>query len=273
MNHIIASKEYVIKKMVEFGAKPSKKWGQNFLIDDGVASAIVKSLAFESKKRVLEIGPGLGALSSHLVNSGSSIDLLEIDSTMAAHLQNEFKFDTNVKVICADVLKSDISGYDYIIGNLPYYITTPIIEKVLANASAESSFVAMVQREVYPRIIAKLGSEEYGPLSIIISYLGSVRQVLKVSKYSFLPAPHVDSLVFKIDFRKDLDRKFANKLIRVTKGMFLLRRKTIMNNLLSYTNDKEKSIRILEDLKTPANKRPEELPLSFYVGLAQLLTD
>lgn len=271
IDHPIANKEYVIKTMVEITAKPLKKWGQNFLIDDKVAEAIVKSIDLDAKKRVLEIGSGLGALSYHLVKSKAHVDLLEIDPLLSEHLRKVFRNDSGVTVITQDVLKTNLSGYDVIVGNLPYYITTPIIEQVLDVASTTSTFVAMVQKEAYPRINAKLGNESYGPLSILISYLGKVKMVSKVSKVCFLPTPHVDSLVFKIDFRKDIDPVFTKELTKVVKGLFRLRRKTILNNLYGYLGDKEKAAELLLKLNTPINKRPEELPLSFYVSLTQLL--
>jgi 16S rRNA (adenine1518-N6/adenine1519-N6)-dimethyltransferase len=272
MIHPIANKEYVIKKMVELAAHPLKKWGQNFLIDDKVATDIVSSLKITGKNSVLEIGPGLGALSFHLAQTPATIDLLEIDPIFSSHLKALFEGKENVHVIQGDVMKTDLSAYDKIIGNLPYYITTPIIEEVLDHANHIQCFVAMIQKEVYPRVVAKLGDDEYGPLSIMVSYLGKVSQVRKVSKVAFLPVPHVDSIVFQIEFRPDINPDFARRLNKTIKGLFLLRRKTILNNLGGFVGGKEKAAELLEKLGIAPNKRPEELPLSFYVELTRLLS-
>ncbi len=271
MQPAIASKEFVVKKMVELGAHPLKKWGQNFLIDETIAKEIVFALKINPFDKVLEIGPGLGSLSEWLSKSEARIDLLEIDPLFCEHLKTTFKPNNKVNVIAGDVMKTKLSGYNKIIGNLPYYLTTPILERILENASTLETFVAMVQKEVYPRLVAKLGDEEYGPLAILYSYAATIGVVRKVSKVAFLPVPHVDSLVFKVEFRKDLDPFFLNKLSSVTKTLFLLRRKTILNNLGGLVGGKEKALVLLEKLKTEPQKRPEELPLSFYVSLTELL--
>ncbi len=271
MQPAIASKEFVVKKMVELGAHPLKKWGQNFLIDETIAKDIVFALKIKAEERVLEIGPGLGSLSEWLAKSEARVDLLEIDPLFCEHLKSTFKGNNRVQIIPGDVMKTNLSAYDKLIGNLPYYLTTPILERVLENAATLQTFVAMVQKEVYPRLVAKLGDEEYGPLSILYSYVSQVSVVRKVSKVAFLPVPHVDSLVFKVDFRQGIDSVFLNKLISITKTLFLLRRKTILNNLGGIVGGKEKAMVLLEKLKTEPQKRPEELPLAFYVSLTELL--
>ncbi len=271
MQPAIASKEFVVKKMVELGAHPLKKWGQNFLIDETIAKEIVFALKINPLDKVLEIGPGLGSLSEWLSKSEASVDLLEIDPLFCDHLKTTFRTHKKLNVISGDVMKTKLSSYNKIIGNLPYYLTTPILERILENASTLETFVAMVQKEVYPRLVAKLGDEEYGPLAILYSYAATISIVRKVSKVAFLPVPHVDSLVFKVEFRKDLDPLFLNKLSSITKTLFLLRRKTILNNLGGLVGGKEKALVLLEKLKTEPQKRPEELPLSFYVSLTELL--
>lgn len=271
MRPSIASKEFVVKKMVELGAHPLKKWGQNFLIDETIAKDIVFALKIKQNDRVLEIGPGLGSLSEHLAQSGAKINLLEIDPLFCDHLTKTFASQESVKIIQGDVMKTNLSSYNKILGNLPYYITTPILEKVLENSPNMETFVAMVQKEVYPRVVAKLGDEEYGPLSILFSYAGQVSTVRKVSKVAFVPVPHVDSQVFKVEFRKDLDSAFLKRLTALTKNLFLLRRKTILNNLGGLVGGKEKALDLLGKLNVEPQKRPEELPLSFYVSLTELL--
>lgn len=271
MNIAIASKEFVVKKMVEIGAHPLKKWGQNFLIDETMSKDLVSALKIEKNDRVLEIGPGLGALSEHLAASNGKVTLLDIDPLFCEHLRKTFATYPNLEVVQGDVMKYDLSPFNKVIGNLPYYLTTPILEKTLEHASHLSCFVGMVQKEVFPRVIAKLGDEEYGPLSILYSYVGQISIVRKVSKVNFIPVPHVDSLVFKVDFRKDLDPVFLKKLTSVTKNLFLLRRKTILNNLGGLVGGKEKALDLLGKLNIEPQKRPEELPLSFYVSLTELL--
>lgn len=272
MRIAIASREYVIKKMVELGAHPLKKWGQNFLVDEAIAKEIVFATKISKTDRVLEVGPGLGALSEYIAQTGAQIDLLDIDPLFCEHLRKTFSQNPSIHVILGDVMKFDLSQYNKIFGNLPYYLTTPILERVIENIGQIQSLTAMIQKEAYPRLIAKLGDEDYGPLSILYAYVGQISLVRKVSKVHFLPAPHVDSLVFKVDFRPNLDPIFVRKLASTTKNLFLLRRKTILNNLSGMVGGKEKASVLLNKLGIDFKKRPEELSLQFYVALSELLS-
>ncbi len=270
----IASKEYVINKLAVYDVKAEKKYGQNFLIDDALALKIVEALQVSDGDEIIEIGPGLGALSSHLAEMPNNLYLVELDPVMAEHLKSEFT-NENVFVINEDILRYKFSNHTNplrVIGNLPYYITTAIIEMLLIENSKISKMVLMVQKEAFDRLVAKKGSKEYGPISIFIEYLGGAKTINKVSRHAYVPEPHVDSLVFSIEINKKRIVKNEKKFFEITKALFLMRRKTILNNLTAYLQNKTQAQEILTILKVDYLKRPEELGLEFYIELAERLS-
>mgnify|MGYP004668047981 FL=1 len=265
---MISSKEYVIKTMVRLLANPKKKFSQNFLIDYQTVIKTVDALKGESKT-IIEIGPGLGALSEEIVNRDYFLYAYEIDQTMVNHLENYFKNKSNFHVIQGDFLKQDLK-YDELISvvsNIPYSLTTPIIEKVILLPLQIESFVFMVQKEVGLRIMAKKGSKDYSPLSIFLSYLGKMEVVNKVSRDKFLPSPNVDSIVLKLTFNKNRDYQKEKKLYQLLNNSFRMRRKTLYNNLHNIENIKE----ILFRCNIKENARPEELELNDYLKILELI--
>ncbi len=254
---MIASKEYVINKLNEQSLFPKKKYGQNFLIDEKVVKIIIESLDIKSDDVIYEIGPGLGALSELLAEFKVPLYLYDIDENMVEHLKTTFSIYPYVQVILKDFLKVKQNHHvNKIIGNLPYYITTPLIEHVLLNYEFDA-FVFMVQSEVLDRLVAKPKTKEYGPLSIIIEQMYDFKRVCKASKNCFYPIPHVDSSVFKITPKNIKDDK--KEYYKFLKSMFAKRRKTILNNLSDYLNSKEKALFLLNELEIDILKRPEEL--------------
>ena len=265
---MISSKEYVIKTMVSLLANPKKKFSQNFLIDYQTVIKTVDALKGESKT-IIEIGPGLGALSEEIVNRNYLLYAYEIDKTMVNHLENYFKNKSNFHVIQGDFLKQDLK-YDELISvvsNIPYSLTTPIIEKVILLSLQIESFVFMVQKEAGLRIMAKKGSKDYSPLSIFLSYLGKMEVVNKVSRDKFLPSPNVDSIVLKLTFIKNRDYQKEKKLYQLLNNSFRMRRKTLYNNLHNIENIKE----ILFRCNIKENARPEELELNDYLKILELI--
>lgn len=268
----VASKEYVLKHLNVYDVKALKKYGQNFLVDDKLAKEIVDSISDGENKTLIEIGPGLGALTYHLLNKQGKKILVEIDKVMAEHLSRQIN-DENIDIVCQDFLKynlENIQGDIVVLANLPYYVTTEIVEKLI-KCPKVTQMTLMVQKEAYQRLVAPINTKEYSPLSIFIEYLGGAKVLKKVSRHSYIPEPHVDSLVFQINVNKRKQSNNEQDFYKITKAMFLMRRKTILNNLTSYVKDKDKAISLLKVLNCNENMRPEQLDLDFYLRLTDLI--
>lgn len=268
----VASKEYVLKHLNVYDVKALKKYGQNFLVDDKLAKEIVNSISDGENKTLIEIGPGLGALTYHLLNKQGKKILVEIDKVMAEHLSRQIN-DENIDIVCQDFLKYNLENIQdeiIVLANLPYYVTTEIVEKLI-KCPKVTQMTLMVQKEAYQRLVAPINTKEYSPLSIFIEYLGGAKVLKKVSRHSYIPEPHVDSLVFQINVNKRKQSNNEQDFYKITKAMFLMRRKTILNNLTSYVKDKDKAINLLKVLNCNENMRPEQLDLDFYLRLTDLI--
>lgn len=249
----------------------SKDLGQNFLINEILAAKIVRGIDPNNGEQILEIGSGFGSLSYFLVRYGTAITLLDIDPKIIAFLSEQFGEMSNVKIIQESILKHDVSTYDKIIGNLPYYITSETIEYCLLNSYRAKSMVFMIQKEVLSRLISKPKQDGYGPLAILVSFLGEAKRVFNVGRSNFVPAPKVDSVVVEINMKQDIDHETARQLHKITNSLFHHRRKTIRNNLTLYLKSSEKADRLIAELGVDGSKRPEELDLSFYLRLIKQL--
>ncbi len=267
---MIADKDNVMTLLENKQLFPSKRLGQNFLISAEIASKAVEALAISDQDEVVEIGSGLGALSEFIIAYQVPTQLYEIDAKMVEHLLDAFKNCSWLKVHHQDFLKAKIDKENekLVIGNLPYYITTPILEKVLMEIPFKR-FVFMVQAEVEERLMAKIGSKEYGPLAIILSTCYEIIQICKAPRQAFYPVPHVDSVIFKITPVKRIEKQ--KQFYQFLKTMFKMRRKTILNNLHSLVHDKEEALSILNRCGIEMNKRPEELSKEDYLKLWKAL--
>lgn len=263
---MIASKEYVMNKCNEYSIFPSKRYGQNFLIQEEPVLLATSALEIEKQDVILEIGPGLGALSEVIKDHQVETHLFDIDPNMVMHLKKTFSPFPWMHVHQEDFLKTSWQGRCKIIGNLPYYITTPLIEHVLLHFDC-AIFVFMVQQEVENRLFAKKGTKEYGPLSLLIEATCDYQKVLKVHRTAFYPIPHVDSMIFKLTKKQAMDISFY----RFLNLMFSMRRKTIFNNLLKYVSDKEKAKEYLEKANILSSTRPEDLSLTEFQTLYQVI--
>lgn len=275
---IIASKEYVIKRMTELMINPKKKFSQNFLTSYEVVKESVDSLHLESEDVIIEIGPGLGALTQELLNRGNQVYAYDIDLDMVNHLKEVFKGYSNFHLFNQDFMKTDLSSFEgkkvKVISNVPYNLTTPIIEKIVTSSIDVKVFEFMVQKEVYDRIKAKKGSKDYAPLNIFIEYVGNLSIVKKVTKDKFIPCPNVDSVVLKIEFNKErVNKEVEKEFFKVTKACFVQRRKTIQNNLNQYLNNKDKTKEILSIASIEENVRGEQLELKDYLKLSEIILD
>ena len=245
----------------------NKSLGQNFLVNSDAAQRIVNLLDIKKDDKILEIGAGLGSLSFYLSQSDSNVELIDIDERMLMFLNEQFGAKENVTVKRQNILKYDIKGFNKIIGNLPYYITTSIIEKLLLDATNCERIVLMTQKEVYPKLLEKNKS----PLSLFLNYIADISSPIDVGRNNFAPVPHVDSVVFVLTPNKNMKNEGNKELFKIMKQLFLLRRKNILNNLTNLVKNKEKAREILEKMKIDTNKRPEELPIEFYINLLKML--
>ena len=221
-----------------FNLRPSKRLGQNFLIDAAVVRAIVKAADVMLGSRVLEIGPGIGTLTQGLAEAGAQVTAVELDKKLPAVLAETLKGYDNVRLVHGDILKVNIPtimGNEpfTVVANLPYYITTPIIMALLEKHLPITSLVTMVQKEVAQRMVARPGSKIYGSLSVAVQYYTQPTIVLDVPPRAFIPAPEVDSVVIACHVREKpaVTVKDEAKFFRAVKAAFGQRRKTLPNAL------------------------------------------
>ena len=259
-------KDY-FEKIKSYKLIANKSLGQNFLINPQVAAKIVSLLNIKEEDSILEIGAGLGSLSYFLAKSPAKSQLIDVDERMLMFLDEEFKDAKNIEVKRQNILKHELNGFNKIIGNLPYYITSGIIEKLLLDAKDAEAIVLMTQKEVYPKLL----SSNKSPLSLFLNYVADVSSPIDVGRNNFAPVPHVDSVVFVLTPNRNIKNEENKKLFKVMKQLFLLRRKNILNNLSNLVKNKEKAREILEKMGIDSNKRPEELPIEFYINLLKML--
>jgi 16S rRNA (adenine1518-N6/adenine1519-N6)-dimethyltransferase len=234
----IARRETTMHILKAFGIHMSKKLGQNFLIDERIVANIVGAAGIEPGDTVLEIGPGIGTLTQGLAEAGARVVAVELDRHLIGVLGKTLEGYDNVRIIHGDILKIDISREIMtdtykVVANLPYYITTPIIMKLLEERLPVSILVTMVQKEVAERMVAKPGGKEYGALSVAVQYYTEPSIVQDVPPASFMPPPAVDSAVIRCVVRSEPPVQITDEKLffRVVKAAFGQRRKTLSNAL------------------------------------------
>lgn len=256
--------------------KFKKYFGQNFLKDEGILNKITSLSDIKEDSLVVEIGCGSGELTKKLVNNFDYVLGYEIDKELSHYLE---KIDAkNLKVIYDDFLKRDVKEdiknikYKklYVISNLPYYITTPIIEKLILDKLDIYRIIIMVQKEVGDRISAKPNSKEYNSLSIFINYNYDVKKILNVSRHSFIPSPKVDSVVLKLS-KKVVKNKPINEnhFYELVRESFKFKRKTLKNNLGSYNFDIIN--KYFKENNIPVNVRAEQLSIENFIDISNAL--
>lgn len=257
--------------------KAKKSFGQNFLKDKNIINKIVSSIDFTDKDLVIEIGPGKGALTNVLKENKARVIAFEIDERMHEYL-DKIECD-NVKVIYEDILKVNLSNilssytYNklYVIANLPYYITTPIIEKLMFLDINIDQMTVMVQNEVADRFCAKAGTSNYGMMTVLLNYKYNLTKLFVVSKHCFDPSPKVESAVvnFKLKDAKEYQNIDIDNIKKLTSLAFSHKRKTLKNNL---GNDLFNSIQdILSNHGYDSNVRAEQIPFDVYVEISNKL--
>lgn len=252
--------------------KAKKSLGQNFLQDEVILKNIADSIKTNPNDIIIEIGPGKGALTKHLKNKNSYLICYEIDNRMQEILNNYE--DEKTKIIYQDFLKSNITNdikdinYDniYIIANIPYYITTPIIKHVI-NLPKLKSMSLLVQKEVAERFTAKINSKAYNSLTVYLNYYFNITYLFDVSKNAFKPVPNVDSAVVNFT-KKTINYNLVNEelFFKLVNDAFKMKRKTLKNNLKGYDWTKIKSV--LDRNNLSENIRAEEISLELFIDIA-----
>lgn len=266
-----------------------KSFGQNFLTDTNILQKIVDTAEIDENVNVIEIGPGIGALTEFLAENAAEVMTFEIDERLVPILADTLQEFENVKIINEDILKSDLQVRIKefanpelpikVVANLPYYITTPILMHLIESRIPFSEFVVMMQREVADRISAQPNSKSYGSLSIAVQYYMTAKVAFIVPRTVFVPAPNVDSAILKM-VRRDqpaVGVKDDAFFFKVSKASFTHRRKTLWNNLTSYfgkSNEvKTKLESALDNAELSPSVRGEALDLQEFARLADSLYD
>lgn len=259
-------------------ANIKKHFGQNFLLDQNILSKIVSSANIQNQN-VIEIGPGLGALTEKLLRDAKKVVSYEIDNEMVAILKQRINND-NLTIVNQDFLKADLKTdiQNYfnneeviLVANLPYYITTPILLKVLETTSHIKKMVVMMQKEVAQRFVGKPSTKDYNSLSVLIQYLTDVKVVMDVAPSCFYPQPDVDSTVLLIERKQTCLPVTINYeyFIKFNRNIFAQRRKTIYNNIKNaYSFNKEQLEEVLYNNNVLPNARAESLSVEQIVQLA-----
>lgn len=274
---VIEETRFLMKK---YGIKANKSLGQNFLINEDALESIVQSADISKKDLIIEIGPGLGTLTKYLLEKAGKVVCIEIDNKMISILKDRFSLYNNFEIINKDVLKVDLSklisekkGKDTIlnvkiVANLPYYITTPIIMKLLEDKLDIESITVMVQKEVADRLIAIPGEKLAGAITYTVYYYCESKKIMEVRSDSFIPEPEVTSEIIKLKVRKkpvvyvEDERLFFN----IIKSAFMQRRKTLINSLTNnhiFESKKDGEI-ILNELDFDLNIRAENLSIQDF---------
>lgn len=262
----------------ERGFHPSKRLGQSFLIDQGTAGRIVSASGLMAGESCLEIGPGLGALTAALAGSAGALAAVEVDARLAELLRDEYADTPSIRIIHADFLKIDLArlleelgGRARVVANIPYSITTPIIERLLAHKDGLSGVTLLVQKEVAERITATPGSGAYSSLSVFCAYHAEARIAFGVSRNLFWPVPEVDSSVLTLTPKKaELEDEEEQAFFQILRSAFGQRRKTVLNTLSSGLDIPKDALgAIIGKAGISPGARAEELSLEDYKRLAR----
>ncbi len=252
-----------------------KSLGQNFLIDNNVLNNIANVINVSEDDLVIEIGPGQGALTKYLKNKNCYLLCYEVDKDLTKYLDN--LENNKTKIIYQDILKSnikeDIKDIKYnnlfIVGNLPYYITTPIIKYLISQNLNIKEMIFMVQEEVANRFSAKPNSKDYGSITLYLQYYFNITKLFKVSKYAFNPVPKVESAIIKLEKRNKILDVNKDKYFKLINDSFNQKRKTLKNNLKDY--DFNKILDVLEKYDLHENVRAEEISEEIFVNICNIL--
>lgn len=285
MENLYEKTKFILKK---YKLSANKSLGQNFLINDSVVDKIVESSDITKEDLVIEIGPGLGNLTEFLLEKAGKVIAIELDERMLEILNDRFSLYDNFEIINQDVLKVDLSNLIKcnkkgeikkvkIVANLPYYITTPIIMKLLEDKLDIETITVMVQKEVADRLIAIPGEKMSGAITYCVYYYATSESITIVENDSFIPEPEVNSEVIKLNIRKDnpvnlLDEQVFFKIIKTS---FMQRRKTLINALVNggILKSKEMAKELFDVLQLDYNTRGETLSLEKFAEISNYIVE
>ena len=284
MNTLSKTKQILNKYQIS----ANKRFGQNFLIDDNILQNIVDVSNLNKDELVVEIGPGLGNLTEYLINEAGHVLLIEIDKNMIDILNDRFSGVQNYSLINQDILKVNLDDIIEdlentlnkkfkavkVVANLPYYITTPILFKLLQDSKRVSDIVVMVQKEVAERMVANYKTKDYGILTVMVEYLSEAEIKIIVPNSSFIPAPNVTSAVIKLTKNKRYECLDEKVLFELIHSAFAQRRKKIVNSLVDknfHNLSKEELVNILNKLEIKETARAEELKITDFIDIVELI--
>ncbi|MDR0852847.1 MAG: 16S rRNA (adenine(1518)-N(6)/adenine(1519)-N(6))-dimethyltransferase RsmA [Clostridiales Family XIII bacterium] len=260
----------------EFGFNYSKSLGQNFLTDRNIIENIADALELSGQENVVEIGAGAGAMTTVLSERAGEVFAIEIDRRMIPVLENVTEGLSNVRILNEDFLKIDGGSLPHkykLVGNLPYYITTPIIAKVLEDPliPMPEQMVFMMQKEVGERLMSPSGKKSYGAISVLVQYYCEVSKVCSVPRTVFVPSPNVDSIVLSFVPKKGLsdDADVVRQMFAIVKAGFSMRRKTLRNSLASLGLSEEVLLSALSSADISPERRAETLSPDDFLRLAK----
>lgn len=284
MENILEETRFIMKK---YNIRANKNLGQNFLISEDVVDKIVGCSKISKEDLVIEIGPGLGTLTKFLLEEAGKVICIELDNKMLDILKDRFALYDNFEIINDDVLKVNLRNLIKtekekgkiknvkIVANLPYYITTPIIMKLLEEELELESITVMIQKEVADRLIAIPGQKNTGAITYSVYYYATSEDILEVPNNSFIPEPEVTSKVIKLNIRKDniVNPKDKEKMFKIIKCAFMQKRKTLLNSLTNNKifENKKQGMEVLNLLNINENARPEELTLEQFEKISDNL--
>ena len=285
MENLYNKTKFILKK---YNISANKSLGQNFLINDSVVDKIVESAEITKNDLVIEIGPGLGNLTEFLLEKAGKVIAIELDQRMLEILNDRFSLYDNFEIINEDVLKVNLNELisknknseiknAKIVANLPYYITTPIIMKLLEEKLDIETITVMVQKEVADRLIAIPGEKLSGAITYSVYYYATSENVTIVENNSFIPEPEVDSEVIKLSIRKNPPVKLLdeNQFFKTVKASFMQRRKTLINALVNggILKSKQDAKKLFDDLNMNYNTRGESLSIEMFAEISNYIVN
>ena len=286
MENILEETRFIMKK---YGIKANKSLGQNFLINSEVVESIVNSSEISEDDMVIEIGPGLGTLTKYLLEKAGKVLCIELDTRMIKILEDRFNVYENFEVINQDVLKVNLNEIIKenkkdgkiknvkVVANLPYYITTPIIMKLLEDKLDIKSITVMIQKEVADRLIEVPGGKDTGAITYSVYYYCESEKIKVVPNSSFIPEPEVTSEVIKMTLREEPAVKIENSkvMFMIIKSAFMQRRKTLLNALTNTKVflSKNEGLKILKKLNLDENVRAENLTIEDFANIAKSILE
>lgn len=287
MSEALKETNFLMKK---YKIKANKSLGQNFLIDDTALQDIVNGANIEENDLVIEIGPGLGSLTKLLLEKARKVICVELDKKMVKILNERFSIYKNLEIINDDVLKINLDELiklekenDFniknikVVANLPYYITTPIIMKLIENNLDIESITVMIQKEVAERLIAIPASKETGAITYTVYYYCECKKIREVDNTCFIPEPEVTSEVINLKIRKEPAIKVKDKkvMFNIIKSAYMQRRKTLVNSLtnVGVFQNKEQGVKTIKKLGLREDIRPENLKIEDFAKLTDAFLD